>query len=265
MCAIIAVKFGMASSDGAHPPTSAPGRPLRIFALNRPVLVVLLVIPLLLDAALLAAYALMVAADGTAIEGIARDVLRGFEFSNESNVPTWVASLYWAAFGVAGLLLALMARTHRGFFALLGAVGLFASLDEAAELHERLETVGAAILPDDTSFEVGWVIPGGVLALAVGLLFLRSVLRLPRRARLGIIVGGAVFLSGAIGVEVAWAMLLGADVDQFSLVSMLFNIVEENLELMGIGVAIAGLSSLVKASRSDEKVRLEIDRLLLVS
>lgn len=158
--------------------------------------------------------------------------------------------------------MALLARTQRWSLVLLGAVGLFASLDESAEVHERLETVGAANLPGGMGFEVGWVFPGGILALAIGLLLLRMVLNLPRRARLDVIVGGAVFLSGAIGVEVAWAVLLGADVDQFSLVSILFTIVEESLELMGSGIAAVGVSSFVKLSRSDEEVRLENDQLL---
>lgn len=247
-------------------PQSAPelspstGTDLRAVALHRPVLITLIAIPLLLDVALFAAFLLMKATQGTPIDGITLDILRGFEFSNESNIPTWISSLYWAAFGVAGLLLALLATSHRWSFALLGAVGLFASLDEIAEIHERLEPVGAAIVPKGADLGVSWVIPGALLALAVGLLLLRMVLRLPRRARAGIMIGGAVFLIGALGVELIWAMVMGVNSDQFSLVFILFNIAEENLEMMGLGIATAGLASLARLSHSDDTVRLEVDR-----
>ena len=80
------------------------------------------------------------------------------------------------------------------------------SADEIAMLHEL------PIDPMREMFQFGgllhyaWVLPGMVFVVAVGLVFLRFLLHLPRQTRLLFVFSASVFVMGAIGVE----MLSGA-------------------------------------------------------
>lgn len=222
---------------------------------------IVVALPLALDVCVLITRVMLNLAYGTALEGVAADALRGFEFSNESNVPTWLSSLLWAGLGVCALALAALGRSHRLSFVLMGIVGLYASLDEIAELHERLEGVGATVLPESASgFSAAWIVPGLVIAAVIALLLLRTVLLLPRRSRNWIIAGGAVFLAGSVGMESVWGILYDTSEDQFSWPSILLNILEENCEMVGVGFAIAALLDLATITRSPGRLTIGIDR-----
>lgn len=181
-----------------------------------------------------------------------------FDVGREYNLATWYGSGLWLLLGLVAAVIAVSRPAFRASWWLLAAVALFASIDEYLEVHERLDVPGnwiAERLPVDLGFT--WVLIGAPLALLIVLLLARLVLALPARARTGIILGGALFVAGALGVEFVNGRVLesaGWVVDNTYLYGTM---VEELLEMSGIAVALAALLSLFQHSPDRGAVRLD--------
>ena len=131
---------------------------------------------------------------------------RMFDLNEEANAPAWYASALWLL--AAGLAV----ETGRGsgrrlWWWSLAALFAFFSLDEAAQVHELagilIEQKGSA---RQGVFFYEWVIYGLALAGVLTLAYGRFVLSLPRLVKLLLMAAAAVFLAGAVGLE----MLTGA-------------------------------------------------------
>jgi hypothetical protein len=157
----------------------------------------------------------------------------------EGNLPTWYSS---AALLFCGALLALIARKSREWgaphgraWAVLAVVFLLLSLDEAASLHERMS--GPTRQYVGNLFNA-WVIPASVLLVLGGLAALRFVLGLPRRTRHLVVLGGVMFVGGAVGLEaVAGVIRTVYPYDAtFEVTLMALATAEELLEMLGVVV-----------------------------
>jgi hypothetical protein len=130
-----------------------------------------------------------------------------FDFNRERNLPTLFSTLLLLA--AAGLLFRL-GRQARGAFQyqrkywyLLAGVFLFLTLDEGFQIHEQLSgrTQLVTGLENKGFLRYTWVLPY-VAGLAVGALVLFNfLLALPRRIRTLFLLSGAIFVSGAVGLE----------------------------------------------------------------
>jgi hypothetical protein len=119
----------------------------------------------------------------------------------------WYSAI--ALFGCA-VAMAIVARVtgqrrlaHPRRWTLLSAVFVFLSLDEGADLHERVNSVIVLELvrTDDGLFSYGWVIPAGVLVVFLGLFYLPLVRDLPEQVRRVVIAAAASYLAGALALE----------------------------------------------------------------
>jgi hypothetical protein len=159
-----------------------------------------------------------------------------FSLDREANVPSWFSSaLLLTAAGLLALV-ALDALTRkapwRRHWAGLSVVFVVLSLDETAEIHERIGSWLRAHLNLHGPLHYGGVVPALALALLVGITYVRFLRALPRRTLLGILVAAAIYITGAAGVEAAsgwWAEAHGSRSTALLLVST----VEENLEMVG--------------------------------
>jgi hypothetical protein len=167
-------------------------------------------------------------------------VVRVFSMDGELNAPTWysASSLLFCA-GLAGLIAALQhRRTPRApgawHWALLAAALTFLSLDEAALLHEELSKPLTRSLDLEEARWEYWAWLGPYLAataLFVGV-FARFLWRLPPHTRRPLLAGGALYLTGAAGLE-----LVGRDLWDEGDVSAPYLMlvgVEEILEMLGV-------------------------------
>lgn len=93
------------------------------------------------------------------------------------------------------------------------------SIDEIAGLHESFNTVTDAT----------WAIPGGILALVVGLTFFSFLSSLPTATRNAFFLAGCIYVGGAIGVEI-----IGAPMDADTMTYNLTTVVEEGMEMAGV-------------------------------
>jgi hypothetical protein len=163
-----------------------------------------------------------------------------FSLSYEQNIPTWYSS---ALLFACSLLLALRAlgsvRSQAGYVRhwwLLAAGFLYISLDETASIHEgasQFFDLGGVLF-------FGWVIPAGIIVLALGVAYLRFLTHLPRRTRVQFIVAGAIYVSGALLVELplgSWTERHGSDNFGYAAIDW----VEETMELLGVTLFLLSL------------------------
>lgn len=158
-----------------------------------------------------------------------------FDMHGEVTVPTWYSSsvLLLCAFALAGVsMLAFRDRDHFRFhWAGLALIFLGLSVEESVDLH------GAVSRQIQTAFETSgalaypWVVPAAVLTLVVGVLYIRFLRSLDRRTRRLFIIAGALYVGGALGLEVvqaAYDSSVGDDVVYLIMVT-----VEETMEIAG--------------------------------
>ncbi len=152
--------------------------------------------------------------------------------SVEGNFPTWYSSLLLAGCGVLLLIVAAAVRQSGGQFrrrwALLGAVFLYMSLDEAVELHEHL----GEVVELHGVLYFSWVVPAGLVVFLLGLAYLPFLKHLPVRTRWRFILAGLIYVGGALVLELplGWC---AERAGRHNLVYGLIDWVEETMEMFG--------------------------------
>lgn len=157
-----------------------------------------------------------------------------FLLALERNPSTWFSGALLGATGLGAFLVG-RGRPDQRTWSAVAALFAVLSLDEVATFHEWLGAVPG--IPGVGTR--GWAGAGLVLAALVTIWLLRWALALELRLRLTLVVGGVLFLGGAIGFEVLagmWESSHGSDARYWAISS-----VEENLELAGVLVVLRGL------------------------
>jgi hypothetical protein len=196
---------------------------------------------------------LLIATALVALGGLIVEVLHhtssGFEsplvcllsLSDEQNLPTWYSSMLLFACGASLLFTAAAVRRARGPFLrrwqLLGVLFIYLSLDEAVQLHERLN----GLLPLHGAFHFSWIIPVAILLVPLGVAYLGFLAHLPAPIRWRFVIAGVVYVTGALAMEVPlgiWAERHGED----NLGYVLIDWVEETLEMSGAGMFLVAIA-----------------------
>lgn len=177
-----------------------------------------------------------------------RDHVFGFrrllDFNGEGNAPAWYSSLLFL-FG--SVLLAVIARQRRvtgerfhRHWGGLALVFLFLGFDEAAAVHEQLIDPVREALGTGGALLHAWIIPYA-LALAVLLIVYVPFLRaLPPRTLRLMLLAGALYLAGAVGMEMVGGYAWDRDpVRGVPIVAIMA--LEETLEMVGLSVAVYAL------------------------
>lgn len=136
------------------------------------------------------------------------DVERWYRFfyvDFEGNLPTWFSSMLLAACAAVAAAVALAERAGGRplwpDWTLLAGGLLAMSCDEAASLHELLVSPMRALVDDTRWLRYPLIVPGGVLVIAAVALQNRFLRALPADSRRLLVVAGAVFVIGALGLE----------------------------------------------------------------
>ncbi len=176
--------------------------------------------------------------------GGARVVHLLFDLRAEGNLSAYYAALLLLAGGVAALLIAhgprSEGRVRQGWW-LLALVLLFLSTDEAGQVHEKLNKSMRALLGEGFmgTLRFGWVVPYAVLTALFAALSIPWLRALPARTRRGLLVAGAVYVAGALGMEPVESMMV--HMDQSSPAVVLACTLEESLELAGLTLCLSVL------------------------
>lgn len=182
----------------------------------------------------------------------------------EFNLPTWYASLGLAA---ASILLGAAAwvesrSPRRGFLAhwlFLSATFALLSVDEFVGLHEMMGTILHRHVHFTGFLRFVWVVPACVGLCLFGLGYSRFLAALPPRRRARFVAAGAVYVVGAVGME----MIGGKLFDLYpngSVAYLLASHLEEFLELSGIALFIAALVEHLAELLGPEGLRLRFSR-----
>jgi hypothetical protein len=167
-----------------------------------------------------------------------------FSLGADGNIPTFYSS--FALLCAGGLLLFIgylvhkLQRTHWIYWLGLGGVFCFLAVDEMLELHERLIEPVRNVTGASGLLYYAWVIPYAVALLALGLLYLRFLLGLPRRTAVLFVASGAVFVTGAVGFEMLGGLFFqtfGSNTPGYVALQTL----EEGMEMIGVVMFIYAL------------------------
>jgi hypothetical protein len=125
----------------------------------------------------------------------------------EHNIPALFSTGLLIGASLLLALIAWLARTQRSGDVskwVILALGFAAmGVDESMSFHERLIEPMRALMGgrDLGIFFFAWVVPAIAMAVALGAFFLPFLLRLPRASAIAFVVAAAVYLGGALGVE----------------------------------------------------------------
>lgn len=163
-----------------------------------------------------------------------------FDLDEEESLGTWFSALLLLLAAVLSWLQGRLDTGLRRWWWLLAAGFSLLSLDEVAGFHEFVNTV-----VEDTH----WTTFGAAIGLLVGLSFIPFLLKLPSRTRWLCIVGGVLYLGGAVGVERGTLWYEEQDLLD-TLEYNLWNALEEGLEMGGIVVYVFALLERVAGVRA---------------
>jgi hypothetical protein len=166
-----------------------------------------------------------------------------FHFGREGNIPTLFSSMILV---FCAALLWLIASKHRAngssyaHWLGLSLIFLFLCVDETASLHERLGEPVRALLGTSGLFYYAWMIPYGLALCVFVAFYVKFLLSLSRDTMRLFILSGALYVMGAVGME----MICGWYYDTFSVRDFIyFSLVtiEELLEMFGVVLFIYAL------------------------
>lgn len=181
-----------------------------------------------------------------------------FDMNSEGNVPTWYSVVQLLTVALAlGFVASCESARRQPALAWWGLVVLFAymSLDEATDMHGLWAKVaGTPDLPGVTHSGFSWVIPGAILVTMFALLYARWLWRLPVRTRNLIVLAGAVFVSGGLGLELVGALVV--DTDFLAPSYLAVSTLEELFEIVGIMIMLYAILSHI----ADQQLQLAFSR-----
>jgi hypothetical protein len=172
-----------------------------------------------------------------------------FDFDMEKNVPT--------LFSVCLLMLnaALFAvvwdggrerKENNRTWLLLCAVFSFLAIDELSSVHEHLSVAISQRYEATGIFHFVWVVPYGVAVLVVGFAVLPTIWRLSKQIRSWFFLSGAVYVGGALGLEMAGGKYFEISKKTLDLPYVLITTVEESMEIAGLVILAYALLKLIE-------------------
>ncbi len=186
------------------------------------------------------------------VRDLDEDLLLLFSLSEEGNLPTWYSSALLLACAVTlGVIAPAAPRGQTRYWSLLAAVFGYLSIDEAVGLHEQLNDLVHLGGP----LYFGWILPAGVAVLLLGLAYLRFLRALPAETRRRFVVAGALYVGGALFMEIPLGLWTEARGDG-GLGYALIDFAEETLEMTG---ATLFLVALLRHAASHGPVRVELE------
>lgn len=173
-----------------------------------------------------------------------------FDVDEEDSFPTWFSAMLLL---LASVSLWVNARTLQSSdsslverWYLLSVGFLLLSIDEIAGMHETLNSL----------IDISWTIPGGIIAGVVGLYFVPFLLKIPRPLAIRFVLAGAVYLGGALGVEVLTDPYLEND-ELNTLAYNLWTALEESMEIGGVLIFLGGIFPLLRTGAPRFQVQLD--------
>lgn len=163
-----------------------------------------------------------------------------FSLSYEGNVPTFYSAVILSSAGCLLALSAIAARKSGAGFVphwWILALGFFyIAIDEVFSIHE----LAGGLMSLSGVLYFSWVVPASIVVLVIGLSYLKFLRHLPRRTAIRFLVAGALYVGGAVGMELPlgyWTEKHGTH----NLGYALIDAVEESMEMIAVNLFILWL------------------------
>ncbi len=177
-----------------------------------------------------------------------------FNFDQESNFPTLYSAL---ALGFSSYLLAIIAvikKSRNARYAkhwkALSVIFIFLAIDEVCSIHELSIPFLRSAMNARGILYFTWVVPAFILLIVFLIVFRKFVFSLPLRIKVLFIASGAVYVGGALGME----LIGGYIADTYGFKTLSYGIassIEEILEMLGIVIFIRGLLTYIQSQLTE--------------
>ena len=176
---------------------------------------------------------------------------RVFNIDQEANIPTWFTAGVAFYLAMMASIIALAVKSQgKSAWAWRGIalMSIYISMDELAGFHEL------AIDPIRDNWEISpwlyqsWIIPAMALVVLISIIYSRFVWKLPMYSKFYLLLGGLIYLTGAIGVESIGGFVLNTQGLNDWYVQLAH--IEEFMEMMGLIII---LYSVVEYARRELK------------
>jgi hypothetical protein len=159
----------------------------------------------------------------------------------ERNIPTWFSAVLLMTIALVSLGVSTVLRDRaaplRWYWLGLAAVFCFLSVDELASLHEELMPHLRLVVEARGALRFPWVVVAAPLVAVFALVYARFLWKLPRRTAGLLLVAGALYTGGAMGLEVFGGQFHPEDLE-LTLPYVLTTSVEEFLEMLGAALCL---------------------------
>ena len=167
------------------------------------------------------------------------DFIKFIDFDYEANLPSFYSSTSILFCSVLLWVIGLQKKQEQAIFRHhwlgLAVIFTFLSMDEAISLHESIGNFAEdqQWVNAEGFLYFAWVAPYGILLTIFSVSYLKFVFSLPRQTMMLFIGSGALFISGAVGIEIISAQEADINGTETILYSALYT-VEELCEMLGI-------------------------------
>ena len=163
-----------------------------------------------------------------------------FDLDEENNIPTWFSHFLLLNNAFVLFLIASATPSEKRYYWWTLALGfLVLSIDEVAGLHETFHSM----------IDINWAIPAGGLVAIVAVFFIPFLRSLERRVAILYLISGAIFISGALIIE-----LLSEDMESKSLAYAFATSLEEGLEMAGALLFLSVNLNIIKTAGANANV-----------
>ncbi len=184
-----------------------------------------------------------------------------FGLGGEANIPaTFSGGLLLLSAALLGSIALTARRAGAAFsrhWAVLAGVFLFLCLDELAAIHDHISAPLSRLAQPGGALLYLWVVPYGVAALLLLLASVRFLLHLPAVTRRLFVFAGAVYVGGALGMELIEAASDARGVHS-GFIPLLGVAIEETMEMLGLIVFIAALFGHIRGQLPGLNLRLSV-------
>ena len=181
--------------------------------------------------------------------GFDTKIVYAFSFGWEKSFPTYVsgAFLFFCAvlLAIVGAASLREKRPYAVHWCALSAIFVFLSMDEMLEIHEALIVPVRQALHLGGMLRFAWVIPYGALLIVFVFAYRRFLRDLPARTRWLFMAAGAVYVLGAIGMELVGSSHYDLYGDA-NFTYVMIQTVEELLEMCGLIIFAYGIADLIR-------------------
>lgn len=194
--------------------------------------------------------------------GIWRKFVKTFDLSAEQNIPTLFSVLLLLASSVI-LACVVMHRKQKKLSYLywlgLTLIFFFLAMDEMISIHEQLRGPVHRALNTTGLLYYAWFIPYSIVAVLVGILYIRFLRRLPKHVTRIIILAALIYGAGAVGLEAVGGWYHEIIGDNENLKYYIVSMAEELMEMIGATLFVYAFLRYIEHQYRSVKLSLETE------